>query len=92
MKSFANIKKHFILILLITLLCSLSFCITKKNFLKSNIEKNLKTKTENKVRVTVEVQKMSTESPLVANHNLKEQTEEEKYELERANAMAEFIF
>jgi molybdopterin-binding protein len=96
MKSYSAIKKKTILILLFALICTFniysSMNLSKKNFLKNNIEKNLKSKTETKVEATVEVQKSLVENSSSAELKLKEKAEEEQYELQRANAMAELIF
>lgn len=69
---------------------------SKKNFLKSNVEvkKVLKTKTDSSIQANIQLSTTATtEMPLIANRNLQtDQSEEEQYELQRANAMAEFIF
>ncbi len=96
MKSMTLIRKNLVLILLFALLCTLNIysCmnVSKKNFLKNSNEKNLKSKSETKVEATVEVQKSQLENSSLSQLKLKEKAEEEQYELERANAMAELIF
>ncbi len=96
MKSLTIIRKNIVLILIFALLCTFNICssmnVSKKNFLKNNNEKNLKSKTESKVENTVEVQKTLVENTSLSQLKLKEKAEEEQYELERANAMAELIF
>jgi hypothetical protein len=101
-------KTIIILLLLSLTLRSIFSGKLKKNSEGKNSAENLKNKNNDKSsdklalatnsETTVELQtstKLTTEStkPLVQNHNLKkEKTEEEMYELERQNAMAEFIF
>ncbi len=67
--------------------------LLKKNekTVKSEKEKNTKTNTNTISNLnTAQIQMSSTmEKPMTLNH---EKNEEESYELERANAMAEFIF
>jgi hypothetical protein len=68
---------------------------SQKNFLKNSSEKKvLKSKTDTSIQANIQLAlKTAIEMPLIANRNLeKDKEEEEKYELERANAMAEFIF
>lgn len=94
MKTF---RLFILLVCFIVILCSeADKADSEKNFLKkSNIEKSViasSVSSSNSNAATVNVQlKMETQKPIVAN-NIFEKSEEEKYELERANAMAEFIF
>ncbi len=97
-----------IAILLISVLCGMISAKTEnesqKNFLKVNTEKNektLKAKAESLVQLKTEATTSATTStststnslPIVNNHKLEaEKSEEDKYELERANAMADLIF
>lgn len=89
------LKSLIIYAIILLNLLNLSEISCNKNFLKKN-EKNIKTKSETEKKNqnsnlnTVEIQMSSTlEKPMNLNHGM---TEEEKYDLERANAMADFIF
>jgi hypothetical protein len=67
---------------------------SQKNFLKVNSDKILKSKTDSSVQANIQLtSKTENILPVVGNHKLETNlTEEEKYEMERANAMAEFLF
>lgn len=98
------LKKLCILILLVfSLMSEFTLSANKmKNennaFLQAETEKKvLSTKSDSSIQANIQlstaVASTATSLPIVGNHKLEDSlTEEEKYELERANAMADFIF
>jgi len=66
---------------------------SQKNFLKTNVDKVLKSNTVSLIQTKLESKSESSSIPIVGNHKLEANlSEDEKYEMERANAMAEFLF
>jgi hypothetical protein len=94
MKHLKHLKKIIIYALIVLSLISQTFQLKfqTENLLKKN-EKTVKTEKEKNTNTnlnTVQIQMSTTlEKPMTLNH---EKNEEDNYELERANAMAEFIF
>lgn len=95
------VKKYLVAIMIVvSMLCSFSEGAekikneNKKNFLKAEkktkTDNSMESKTGSSITTNIQMTTTTNSLPMAGKHMSDE--DEEKYELERANAMAEFIF